>query len=239
MIIEMNNRDYSEYASESAVRELVDSLANPSLSASDYRDAMIRLGRELGGSLLDSVKRSENDIFVVCTVEDADYLARGLIETLEGAGLGSRIRLFCLWNGKVRDEGISLSPVLRQYKEPGSSTAATMVIVKSIISGACVVKTNLTRALSTIRPESIFVAAPVLYEGAQKRLADEFPRDVAEKFTYRWFATDHAKSGDVVIPGVGGSVYERLGFGNEIEKNKITPDIVRQRRKERPVALSV
>ncbi|MBK6999499.1 MAG: hypothetical protein IPH35_05880 [Rhodoferax sp.] len=66
--------------------------------------------------------------------------------------------------------------------------------------------------------------------GAQERLAQEFPKDIADKFEYLWLATNSQKNGDYVDPGVGGSVYERLGFVNEVEKNKYTPQIVKTRR---------
>ena len=229
---QMGNRDYSEYAEQLDLKDLVDSLADPGLSTDKYRETMTRLGNGLARSVLDEVGCSTNDIFVVCTVEDADYLAKGVIEKLEEAGFGSRTKLLCIWNGKVRDEGVSLSPILRQYKEPSSSSLATVIVVKSIISGACVVKTNLTRALSDINPESIFVVAPVIYEGAQTRLESEFPREVSTKFKYRWIATDREKKDELVIPGVGGSVYERLGFEDERQKNRSTPAIVKRRRKE-------
>ena len=67
--------------------------------------------------------------------------------------------------------------------------------------------------------------------GAQERLGHEFPADLADKFSYIWFATDPEQVGEVVSPGVGGLVYDRLGFDGEAGKNRHTPDIVRQRRR--------
>jgi hypothetical protein len=34
----------------------------------------------------------------------------------------------------------------------------------------------------------------------------------------------------VVIPGIGGSVYERLGFSGQDDKNRYIPQIVKDRR---------
>jgi hypothetical protein len=45
-----------------------------------------------------------------------------------------------------------------------------------------------------------------------------------------WFASDKEKKGDSVIPGIGGSVYELLGFKNSEDKNKYMPTIVKERR---------
>lgn len=226
-------REYTSLASTDAVTRLhLDSIADANTDSDSYRHSMQELGKKLASGVLPRISSDESeDVYVVCTVEDADFLARGVIEELESRGFGSRIKLMCLWNTKVRDEDISLSPILRQYKEKSSSLKASFIVVKSIISGACVVKTNLTRALSTIEPEQVFVVSPVLLKGAQKRLCEEFPTHISKKFEYVWMATDSVKDGDNVIPGIGGSVYERLGLGDENSKNKYTPVLVKERRK--------
>ncbi|RAS27941.1 hypothetical protein [Paraburkholderia bryophila] len=226
------SRTYTKFADRDAeAKALVDSVALPDVSVGQYREQMRQLGLHLGEGVLEALPAdTRHDICVVCTVEDADFLARGLIQSLEQHGLGDRTRLICLWNGKVREDGISISPVLRQYKEEFNPSGTVFIVVKSIISGACVVKTNLTRALSSGDPSAIFVAAPVMLKDAEKRLAAEFPSDVAKQFQYVWFATDDEKNGENVLPGIGGSVYERLGFGGEQEKNRHMPAIVKERR---------
>jgi len=95
-----------------------------------------------------------------------------------------------------------------------------------------VVKTNLTRAISYANPARIFVAAPVLLEGAEGRLSNEFPKHINQKFEFIHFATDTEKNGEDVIPGIGGSLYELLGLGNSLEKNKYVPALVKERRKK-------
>ena len=226
------SRTYTQFADRDAeARSLVDSVASADVDVAQYRDQMRLLGVHLGQGVVQSLpKETPHDICVVCTVEDADFLARGLIESLEANGLGDRTRLLCLWNGKVRENGISISPVLRQYKERFDPAGTVFVVVKSIISGACVVKTNLTRALSSGSPSAVYVAAPVMLKDAEKRLAAEFPTDLAKRFQYVWFATDDQKDGELVLPGIGGSVYERLGFAGEKEKNRYMPAIVKERR---------
>lgn len=226
------SRTYTKFADRDIqARELVDSVAAPDVSVRQFQEQMRQLGVHLGEGVVPTLTAyTGHDICVVCTVEDADFLARGVIQSLENHGLAERTRLLCLWNGKVRDSGISISPVLRQYKEKFDPAGTIFIIVKSIISGACVVKTNLTRALSSGDPSVVFVAAPVMLKGAEKRLAAEFPLSVAEKFQYVWFATDDEKDGENVRPGIGGSVYERLGFGGEVEKNRYMPAIVKERR---------
>ncbi|UZF20630.1 hypothetical protein LG939_03875 [Ralstonia pseudosolanacearum] len=227
------SRTYTKFADRDLeARVLVDSVASPDVSVSEYKAQMRQLGLHLGAGILEMLRGDVgHDICVVCTVEDADFLARGLIESLEGSGLGNRTRLLCLWNDKIRERGVSISPVVRQYKEKFDPSGTVFIVVKSIISGACVVKTNLTRALSSARnPSAVYVAAPVMFKGAEERLTAEFPESVSRLFRYVWFATDDQKEGDNVLPGIGGSVYERLGLGDEKKKNKHMPAIVKERR---------
>ena len=225
-------RKYTKFGEADPIAaKLVADLAEIKDSPERYRAQMLQIGKHLALGIIPSLKElPSDDICVVCTVEDADFLARGLIERLEEDGYSRRIHLLCLWNGKIKEETVSLSPVLREYKESFNTTDSVFIIVKSIISGACVVKTNLTRAISISRPTKIFVAAPVMLEGAEIRLAQEFPREINEKFEFVHFATDNEKNGDDVFPGIGGSVYELLGLGNSQEKNKYVPRIVKERR---------
>jgi len=229
----MTSREYTTISQQDdEARRLVDQVADRSINVESYRVIMLQLGHKLGQFILPRLpKCAKGDFFVVCTVEDADFLARGIIEELTAAKLGNRVKLLCLWNEKIRDEGVSLSPIFKQYQEKSNEGAAAFIVVKSIISGACVVKTNLTRALSYQSPTQVFVASPVLLKGAQQRLAAEFPPEVAAKFDYVWLATDSDKNGDDVIPGIGGSVYERLGLGDENTKNRHVPTIVKERRR--------
>lgn len=234
----MTAREYTAIAQQDAeARQLVDRVADRSIDVQSYRDLMQRMGHKLAKAILPKLlTSSKGDFFVVCTVEDADFLARGVIDEFASAHLGSRVKLICLWNEKIREEAVSLSPIFKQYQEKSQSGASAFIVVKSIISGACVVKTNLTRALSYENPAQVFVASPVLLRGAQQRLAAEFPPHVSAKFDYVWLATDTDKDGDDVMPGIGGSVYERLGLGDEDQKNRHIPAIVKERRRAQPPA---
>lgn len=214
---------------------LLDELPNLKGNPEGYREAMRKLGVHLAESMLPRLKaQSAKDICVICTVEDADFLARGLIEELESRSVGSRTRMICMWNERLKSEGVSISPVLRTYEESFDRNDSVFIIVKSIISGACVVKTNLTKAISSANPKRIFVVSPVMLKGAEDRLSREFPTEIVDKFEFIHYATDSQKSndGEEVLPGIGGSVYELLGFGNSKEKNKYVPEIVRERRRK-------
>ena len=196
----------------------------------EYRDLMRQIGNFLAKNLIEKDLFKAEAIQVICTVEDADFLARGVIEALEEVGLKDKIRVLCLWNKRVKDSIIPLAPIILQYEEPVDTNDVIHIVVKSIISGSCVVKTNLARALSKSDSSKILIVAPVMLNGAKKRLNREFSQNISKKFKYVWFATDFQKQGETVVPGVGGSVYQLLGLGDETEKNKYIPHLIEERK---------
>jgi hypothetical protein len=196
----------------------------------EYRIAMQELGTHLGTCIHGKLPTGTREVRVVCTVEDADFLAKGVIQKLEEEGL--KTYLLCLWNESIKEHGISISPILKTYQEEIGQHSPVLIVVKSIISGACVVKTNIARAVSISNPERVFVVSPVMLKGAEDKLAEVFPKIISEKFEYIHFATDTDKEGNNVVPGIGGSVYELLGLGNSSTKNKYMPQIVKDRRRE-------
>ena len=132
------------------------------------------------------------------------------------------------FNGDDHDS-FDVAPIVKQYREEVDISNAVIVVVKSIISGACVVKTNLATLIDQVLPQRVIVAAPVMLEGAEGRLAAEFPSSTAGKFEYFTFAIDNERDqNDNVVPGIGGSVYERLGFD---DKTSHVPELVKQRRR--------
>lgn len=229
-------RAFTTFADKDPVaRALVEELPCLKGNPVAYRNTMHAIGMHLAHCILEQLDfRKFKDICVICTVEDADFLARGVIEELERSGLGPQIHMICLWNERIKKEGISISPVVKSYEEAFDHDDAVFIIVKSIISAACVVKTNLTRAISIANPARVFVVSPVMLKDAENRLSREFPEEIARKFEFVHFATDTDKSpdGEEVLPGIGGSVYELLGLGDRSSKNKYMPEIVRERRRK-------
>lgn len=198
-----------------------------------YQDVMRQLGHELGKTLLEQLKGKESqEILLACTVEDADFLAKGLLSELENSEF--LVRLACFWNEKTFSphgyEDFEMAPIIKAYEEPLSGEKSTLVIVKSIISGACVVATNITHLISERDPDDIFVCAPVMLAGAETRLHKHFDRKVVSKFRYLTFRVDAEKDGEIIKPGIGGNVYARYGFTDEKRKNHILPKLVAERR---------
>jgi hypothetical protein len=226
-------RIYSTFNTDLSKAQLAQ-LADKETSPAVYKAAMTSLGERLGEVVSSKIEDSHATLHLACTVEDADYLAKGILSPLEQR-LQS-VSLACYWNERFSPFNVAdlkTSPIIRKYQEPSSRSVNHLVVVKSIISGGCVVKTNLTDLIQLINPQHIFIVAPVIYSGAQQRLANEFSESVREKFQFIYLAEDDECSltGEV-IPGIGGMVYERLGFSNQEEKNKYTPDLVRTRRRQ-------
>lgn len=227
-------RTYEPAASDE-IRELLAKLALPPerTRPDAYRTVMTRLGQELvrvQASQLVGIRQ----LLLVCTNEDADYLARGVLDGLAALG-GPVVRVACFWNTRKTITGarsglqIDLAPIVRRYVEPGEPDA--FLVVKSIISSGCVVRTNITALVHDLDPARVLIFAPVIYKGADERLSQEFDDAIARRFEFYWFAEDDEKQGENVIPGIGGQVYERLGIGTRADKNRYTPELIRQRRK--------
>jgi hypothetical protein len=223
-------REYSS-AVNIHVRRSLDVLADRNTSVQDYQAAMLELGQELGHSILGRINSPDAKLYLACTAEDADYLAAGIVGSLEAQGFSPK--LACFWNQRTTPFGVSdiqVAPIIRRYREPFDSHTDILIVVKSIISGACVVKTNLRNLIQEITPESIIIAAPVIHDGAEANLKEEFDRSVYEKFDFIYFAKDdERKANGEVIPGIGGMVYDRLGFDGQDDKNRHMPKIVEDR----------
>ena len=70
-----------------------------------------------------------------------------------------------------------------------------------------------------------------MYHTAEEKLRNEFEQEIYRKFEFIYFAQDDERTSEgEVIPGIGGSSHERLGFDRQDDKNKYVPEIVRFRR---------
>jgi hypothetical protein len=171
---------------------------------------------------------------LVCTAEDADSLAQGLFDELSSTT--GDLKLACFWNLRTRpatkhDQTIDLdvAPIVRRYEEPSVSRPDFVVIAKSVISSGCVVRHNLLDIIDRKKPKRIFVASPVMLEGADDRLRSEFPSVIAKRMEFIYFAIDNAKDESGMLrPGIGGSIYERLG--SQRNAKEFTPKLVLARR---------
>ena len=219
-------------ANEQLVRCMLDKLADKSTGVDDYRDAFCKLGVELGKVLASEIDGiCSEEIMLVCAAEDADWLATG-VETGMGKGdlkksvyWSTRETVYAGENG----EKLEISPIVKAYEEP-IEHCSLLVVVKSIISSSCVVKTQLTRLIGKVNPERIVIMAPVMYKDGMPNLIKEFPESVSSKFEFLTFAIDEDRlDNGEIVPGIGGMVYPRLGLGDIVAKNSYIPEMVMNR----------
>src|SRR5690554_8000482 len=181
------SRKLTDLASRSVVASL-NLLASPDTLPGEYQQAMYQLGVEHGKVL--KSKLQDKAVGIACTVEDADFLAKGIIDGLEGSP--SSISIACFWNKRFQgDESKNIpdtAPIQKRYAEPSIKSVDSLIVAKSIISGACVVKTNLTNLIRESNPSEIFVVAPVMFAHAKANLEREFPQDITQRFDYAYFA---------------------------------------------------
>jgi hypothetical protein len=224
-------RIYSAFANPD-IRSLLNQLIDRSTVPALYQQTMIQLGVNLGDVILDRINDDSASVYLASTVEDADFLSRGILERLE-VRLKS-VALACFWNQRFSPfevEDLQVAPILRKYQEPSDKKVNYLVVIKSIISGACVVRTNLIELIQTIEPEKILIVAPVIHSQSEEKLKRDFDPSIYDKFQFIYFAQDdeHTVEGEIV-PGIGGMVYGRLGFTDQETKNRYTPQLIKARR---------
>jgi len=217
-----------KYEKDRDIIDLMHILSSPISSEESYRNSFYELGKALGTSLNQHTNNNYGETMLACASEDADWLARGVLESLSQ----KQVSLAVFWNERITlDEinNVEYSPIIKSYIEPIEG-CQTLILIKSIISTSCVVKTQLTRLVNTIKPHDIYIVSPVMYKDASSRLEKEFPISISKKFHFFTFAIDTIK--DIqghVLPGVGGMVYPKLGLGDSHEKNKYVPNLVKER----------
>ena len=220
-------RKYSKLATSATKAMLEKLISRP--PAFEYRQTMRDLGGEFSKTLARQIERTQR-LLLICTNEDADFLAAGLLDGLRGQGF-NHIALTCFWNDRVHlTEGRDVAPIVRRYMEPVKSVDV-FIVVKSIISSGCIVRTNISELVYDKNPARVLIVAPVVLRGTLKQISEEFPATISEKFEFYWFAQDdERRENGEVVPGIGGSVYELLDVGTSASKNNYVPEIVRERR---------
>ncbi len=199
-------RQYSTLANDDG-RRLLEVIADKSTPHQAYQQALTQLGQHLGHAMVDAINsqgQGSKNVHLVATVEDADFLALGVLKALEIHV--SSLGFSCFWNERTSLFGLSslaVAPILKRYREP-TEQVDTLIIVKSIISGGCVVRTNLQNLIQTVQPKHIFIAAPVMYYHAEVSLRQVFPPDITDKFQFFYFAQDdeRTREGEVIPPAI-------------------------------------
>lgn len=208
------------------MKSLLAQIADKTTSSTDYGAAFYSLGQELAKVINSEFSLKDKSVQIACSSEDADLLSNGLIKSLDA----NNKFLAVFWNLRqtVPHTNEQIAPIVQSYIEPGD--ADVLIVCKSIIFTSCVVRTNLTNLIQESAPKTIIIAAPVIFRGAEKTLKSEFPKEIADRFEFVLFARDsEVNKNNEVVPGIGGSIYDRLGLGDAVSKNKYMPEVVKQR----------
>ncbi|KJF77322.1 hypothetical protein UA45_13380 [Morganella morganii] len=221
------NRDFSQYTSNDAKTSLC-RLLQANISPEAYQTEMKNLGLLLGESLSHKLSHS-GTCLLVSTAEDADYLSLGVIERLQQY---HNIKIAVFWNNHYSPVGdISIAPIVHRYLDADYEKSTQLIIIKSIISGSCVVRTNILEVIEKIKAKSIYIVSPVMHEHAEEKLKNEFPVKISKKFQFIYFATDKERDNTTgeVIPGIGGVIYKKLGLTDQPSQTGFIPLLVKQR----------
>ena len=221
-------RAYKTYENENPnVIDTLNAIADKHTDHKSYRDAFFSIGCELGRVLEPKLPEDyQSSAVLACASEDADWLAKGVLVGISAPQLP--ISVFWTKRHQLNDD-VHITPITMSYQDDIKTSCKTIIIVKSIISSSCVVKTQLLRLISLISPEHIFIVAPVMFVNAEKNLIADFPKDISDKFSFVTFAIDDELNGREIVPGIGGMVYDSLGLGGEAKKNQYIPHLVMER----------
>jgi hypothetical protein len=180
----------------SEAKAALELLADKGTKAAEYGDAFYRLGHYLAKRLKNAGLGRKT--LLVCTSEDADFLARGIFESIsEPTARRTPVAFACFWQTRFDPAGdksnkkrFEVAPIIKRYEEPIDDEIDSLIVVKSIIATSCVVRHALLDTIERKHPKKIFVVAPVISKDAPARLRAEFPKKVANLFQFVYFATD-------------------------------------------------
>lgn len=221
----IGKRAYDAFAVEggparAALSALLEAKGSPVL----YSDVMHRLGTILGDRLSAAIPATDRCL-LASTAEDADFLTKGIYDSLSA---NHQTKAAVFWNNHYNVPGGSIAPVVHKFLEPGYQYANVLVIAKAVISGSCVVRTNILELIEDLDVKQIFIVSPVMHADSERLLKEEFPEEIANKFEFIVLAIDETKVKGEVVPGIGGEIYGLLGLGDQPARTGYMPKLVKQ-----------
>lgn len=221
-----------------SVEDLLERLSDSAEGSFDYDlVAMRQLGQKLGEKILSLINSKfigagYKKVYIATTVEDADYLAKGIVEVIDAKI--SNLGFACFWNHRFAPSGIKelmVAPIVEEYMEPICDRIDYLVVATSVVSDDCALRTNLTHLVEKINPLHIIIASPIITNGAEESLRSEFEVEISNKFEFLCFAKDNeAESQGNCVSRITAKFYQSLESIDQDEKNKSTPQIVKMRR---------
>lgn len=201
-------------------------LTNPALSPERYGATFYSIGKEMGKLVKGHLQKANSNVKLVCTSEDADFLARGILKTLAISNIYPSITVF--WHRRWSVGKVNIAPIIMRYEEP-ITDCDTMIVVKSIISSSCTISTQITDLFDRLTPKTTLIVAPVIYQHSIQNLMSDFPKRISDTFKIIYLREDNQLEGNIVIPGIGGDIEQRLGIQHNVNEVERIPFIVKKR----------
>lgn len=104
--------------SNCSIRNWLETLTDKNVEPENYKKTMTNIGVSLGESILATIG-SNSSVYLASTVEDADFLAKGMLKSLDNRV--SYLAFACFWNqlfSPSQLEYLKVAPILREYQEP-------------------------------------------------------------------------------------------------------------------------
>jgi hypothetical protein len=177
-----------------------------------FSEVMYDCGQALAAILLESLQEAPRKVCVMTPAEDADGIAKGVVDHLKGHGVDAY--LLCLWNQLSTPfvGGEMVAPILRKYAQDGYDECDQLIAVQSFLGDSTVLKTNITAHFDKLKPQVVHVLAPAMHTKLQETLNRQFPESIHERFRFYTFVYDSdldAATGEL-RPGIGGLPAERM-----------------------------
>lgn len=201
-------------------------------TAQQTQEAMRNAGFSFGNMLGLDV-HGPAQVCVVCSAQDADCLARGVIDALVEQGQGARVRLLCTWSEPLQAAGLQLNCIVKQYCEPLDPVPTVFVVLSGFWREGSAGLTNLFRALSYTTPERVVVAGLAADGQAFDNMLNEVPPSVRDKVEPRFgalYPNMQAQERECLLHAEQ-SLYASMGFAQPNAANKHIPDLVKERRR--------
>lgn len=176
---------------------------------------------------------ADAQVCVVCSAQDADHLARGVIESLVAQGHGEKVRLLCTWSESVQAAGFNLHCIVKQYFEPLGPAPTVFLVLSGFWREGSAVLSNLFRALSYTTPQRIVLAGPVMDAQAVSNMLEEMPlalRSSVQRL-YCVLNENMTQAERERMLEVETSLYASMGFTPLNAANKYIPALVKERRR--------
>lgn len=184
------------------------------------------------GNMLDLDKSDNAQVCVVCSAQDADYLARGVIDSLVEQGRAERVRLLCTWSEPVQAAGLQLNCIIKQYCEPLEPAPTIFVVLSGVWREGSVGLTNLFRALSYTAPQRVVVAGLAVDGHAFASMLDELPpavRGKVERLCSQLYPSMTPVEREHLLHAEK-SLYASMGFAQPQDAKMCIPALVKERR---------